>query len=495
MKGNLSKTFAKNERLPACRCLLFQLSTFGFQLLFLLLFLGCAVGPDYQRPIVNVPPGWKEVRPQESEGLTQWWKTFGDTNLNTLIEQALEANQDLKHAALRVEEARAVSRVSAADFYPNLTFDPSYSRTKYSPNRPKPIPFQISSFTTDDFQAPFDLSYEIDIWGRVRRSFEATVTEAQAYAAVYRTVRLTLTADVAQNYFLLRSFDAESVILQRTIALRKEALKIVNARYKAGLVSGLDVAQAETELATAEVELPDVTRRRTELENALAVLCGKPASEFSLSANPLDLLPPQIPPGLPSDLLERRPDIIEAERLMAATSARIGVAKAAFFPTIHLTGSAGFESAELSSLFDWESRLWSFGPTISIPIFQGGRNKANLEAAKVRYEEAFSQFRQKILVAFREVEDALANLRLRAEQAEAQARAVTAARETTSLATLRYKQGLVNYLEVLEAGRAQLQTERAATQILGQRLAYSVLLIKALGGGWGTTFPAQQEEQ
>ncbi len=453
---------------------------------FLLLLNGCAVGPDYQRPMVAVPASWREISSKNTENLSEWWKVFNDSTLNTLEEQAIQSNQDLKRAASRVEEARALARISESDFYPDLKLDPSYDRSKSSSNRGNPLPIPQKSFTTDNFKTPFDLSYEIDIWGRVRRSFEASSAEAQAQAAVYYTVLLTLTSDVAQNYFLVRSLDAEKIILEHTIALRKEALEIANARYKADLVSALEVVSAEVELATTEAELPDVKRRRAELEHALALLCGKPASEFLLTENPLDLLPPQIPSGLPSDLLGRRPDISESERLLASASARIGMAKANFLPSIHLTGVAGFESAELRSAFDWPSRIWSLGPSVSIPIFQSGRNTANLEASYARYDQARAQFQQKVLVAFREVEDALVNLRLRADQAEIQSRTVIATRQATLFADIRYQQGLTNYLEVIRAQHAQLQSERTATQILGQRLAYSVLLVKALGGGWNS---------
>jgi multidrug efflux system outer membrane protein len=446
--------------------------------------IGCSVGPNYERPLANVPANWKEDGSQKEKSISQWWKVFGDENLNAIEEQALQENQNLKRAASRVTEARAIARIIEADFFPDLKADPSFARSRASANRANPTPFRQTGFTSSNFKVPFDLSYEIDIWGRVRRSFEASVAEAEAVAAVYRTVWLTLTSDLAQNYFLLRALDAEKVILERTRATRQESLEIARARYQAGLVSNVDVTRAETELATTEAEIPDITRRRAELEHAIALLCGKAPADLSLAFNPIDLLPPKIPAGLPSELLERRPDILEAERLMAATSAKIGVATAAFFPSVRLTGTAGFESAELSSFFDWQSRIWSFGPSVSIPIFQGGRNTANLKAAEARYEQAVAEFRHRTLIAFREVEDALVNLRSRSEQAEVQARAITSARETTALVKIRYKEGLINYNEVADVERLQLQTERAATQILGQRLAYTIVLVKALGGGW-----------
>ena len=331
---------------------------------------------------------------------------------------------------------------------------------------------------------PLDLTYEVDVWGRVRRSYEAAKEEAQASVADYQTVLLTLTSDVAQNYFLLRSQDAEIALLKGTVQLRKEALDLVRYRFEGGVANQLELSQAETDLATTEAQAIALEQRRAQLEDALAVLLGKPASEFSMPREPLGVLPPVIPAGLPSDLLERRPDVAQAERLMAASNARIGVAKAAFFPSIQLTGSAGFQSTDLASLFKWENRMWAIGSGLFTPIFEGGRIRANYEASKAQYEQAVATYRQQVLVAFRDVEDALAGIRVLADQAQAQARAVTSARRTTELATLRYREGLSNYLEVVDAQRTQLDNERGAVQILGQRFASSVLLVKALGGGW-----------
>ena len=448
---------------------------------------GCAVGPDYQRPPVEVPKNWKEAAPRDAESRARWWEIFENPELNTLEAQALVANQTLKGAVARVEEARSVARISAADFYPTITFDPTASRQDFSANRLISIPHtnnNVGRFASNLFTVPLDLSYEVDVWGRVRRSYEAAKEEAQASAADYQTVLLTLTSDVAQNYFLLRSLDAEIELLKRTVQLRKEALDLVRYRFEGGVANQLELSQAETDLATTEAQTIALEQRRAQLEDALAVLLGKPASEFSMPREPLGVLPPAIPAGLPSDLLERRPDVAQAERLMAASNARIGVAKAAFFPAIQLTGSAGFQSTDLASLFTWESRMWSIGSGLFTPIFEGGRIRANYEATKARYDEAVAQYRQQVLLAFRDVEDALAGIRVLADQAQAQARAVTSAGKTTELATLRYREGLSNYLEVVDAQRTQLDNERSAVQILGQRFASSVLLVKALGGGW-----------
>jgi multidrug efflux system outer membrane protein len=318
----------------------------------------------------------------------------------------------------------------------------------------------------------------------VRRSFESAHHEANASVASYETVLLTLKAEVAQNYFTLRAIDSERAILRGTMALRKDALDLVQARFNGGAASELDLSRAQTELATTESEYIGLGKRRTELENALAVLLGKSAPEFSLAENPLDLVPPVIPSGLPSELLERRPDVAESERLLASQNARIGIAKAAFFPVVRLTGAAGLETGDISSLFNWQSRAWSLGPSISLPIFEGGRNAANLQRSKAAYEEAVAQYRQRVLTAFAEVEDGLSGLRILAEQDLTQARSVTAAARTSEISNKRYQAGLVSYLEVVESDRTKLQTQREAAQILGQRLVTTVQLVKALGGGW-----------
>jgi multidrug efflux system outer membrane protein len=450
---------------------------------------GCAVGPNYQRPAVSVPPSykesnlgsWKESEPQDQIAKGNWWELFGDAKLDDLEEQAAANNQGLKAAVARVTQARATAREAKSEFFPNLQAEPSFTRVRTSENLANPFP--DSNF--NDFRVPLDLSYELDIWGRVRRSFEAANDESRASVANYETVWLTLKADVAQNYFTLRAIDSERGILRDTIELRKAALKLVEARYTGGAASELDVSRAETELATTESEYIGLGKSRAALENALAVLLGKSASEFSLPEASLDTVPPIIPAGLPSELLERRPDVAESERLLASQNARIGVAKAAFFPVVRLTGTAGLESGDISTLFNWQSRAWSLGPSISLPIFEGGRNVANLKRAKGAYEEAVAQYRGRVLVAFQEVEDGLSGLRILADQATAQDRSVAAASRTAEISNKRYHAGLVSYLEVVDSDRTKLQTQRDAIRILGQRLITSVQLVKALGGGWG----------
>jgi multidrug efflux system outer membrane protein len=452
------------------------------------LLAGCAVGPDYEKPTTDVPSKfeetgpWKEAEPADTIAKGDWWTLFGDPKLNELQEKASAANQDLKAAVARVDQARAVTRVSKSEFYPHLNLDASGYVGRNSQNTSNYQPG--SDPNVSDVTIPVDLTYEVDIWGKVRRNVEATTAGYQATVASYETIRLTLHADVAQTYFAIRALDAERALLRETVKLREKALNLVQIKFRGGIGTDLAVAQAETELATTQAEEIILERNRGELEHALAVLLGEPPSSFHLAENPLDLAPPAIPAGLPADLLERRPDVAQAERLMAASNARIGVAKAAFFPTVRLTGAAGFESADLGSVFDWPSRVWSVGPSITLPIFEGGRNSANLSRSESAYVESVATYRQQVLVAFRDVEDGLLGLRVLSGQSEAVGRAVSSAQRAAKLSNIRYQDGLVDYLDVVDSERTLLQNQRQAVQILGQRMVTSVFLVKALGGGW-----------
>lgn len=451
-----------------------------------LLLSGCTLGPNYVKPDAPVPltykqgAPWSEAAPKDQLAKGPWWELYQDPTLNELQTRAGAANQQLKAAVARLDQARALARASQADLAPRLDLDPSAQRGRLSAAQST----VAGGRTGNSFRLPLDLAYEVDLWGRVRRSIEAASADYQASAAEFETLRLTLQAEVARSYFALRVLDGEIALLQRSIELRQEALFLVQTRFANGLVGELDVAQAETELASTEAEALGLSKRRSELEHALAVLLGQTPASFNLAAAPLDLQPLKVAPGLPSQLLERRPDVAAAERQMAAANARIGVAETAFFPAIRLTGSAGYASADVSSLFDWSSRSWALGPALSLPIFDGGRNSANLARAKAAHEQAVANYRQQLLVAFGEVEDGLLGLRLLDEQAEAQQRAVAAAQKAAELSDKRYRAGRVSYLEVVDSQRTALQSERSAVQLLGQRLQTSVLLIKALGGGW-----------
>ncbi|HTV61433.1 MAG TPA: efflux transporter outer membrane subunit [Verrucomicrobiae bacterium] len=452
------------------------------------------VGPDYQAPTNFIPAhyksaefgNWKTGRPLDNVPKGSWWEIFDDTNLDSLETRALSANQELKVAVARVEQARDTARVSRGELLPGLNFDPNYARQRYSPNE---VP-SFGNVTANTFSTPLDLSYEVDLWGRVRRSFESARADAQASLAAYYNVLLTLQSDVAQNYFALRSLDAEIATVAGTVDLWKEQVKLTQTRYDGGIGSELEVAQAQTELATTEAELAALAQRRDELENAIAILAGENPTTFKLAAfatpnwNPP---PPRIPAGLPSDLLERRPDVAAAERQLASANARIGVAKAAFFPVLTLTGSGGYLSGDVDSLFNWDSRTWSIGPSLSLPIFAGGRNRANYHRARAAFDEATAVYRQQVLVAFGDVEDSLSDIRHLADQAGAQERAVENAQHAADLALDRYRSGIVSYIEVVDANRDALSAERANAQLAGQQLIASVQLIKALGGGWNAT--------
>jgi len=448
---------------------------------------GCTLGPDYQRPEVQVPTAfreeapWKEAVPADVLDKGAWWRIYGDPVLDGLQDRALAANQDLKAAIARVDQARAAARITESTVYPRLDLDPSQQRSRSSADMSGG-----QSVTMTTLRMPLDLNYEIDLWGRVRRSVESSTAQYEASQAEMQNVLLTLQADLARNYFNMRSLDAQLDLLRRTIELRSRNLQLVTSLFNNGQVGRLEVAQAQTELANAQADTAALKRRRAATEHALAVLVGEPVSNFVLPLPPpnLEVRPPQIAAGLPSALLERRPDIAAAERRMIAANARIGMAEAAFFPAVNLTGSAGYASEELSRLFQWDNRTWSLGPFISLPVFDAGRNQAQLAQTEAAWQEAVASYRQQVLVAFREVEDALSDLRILAEQMEAQQRALAAARQAAELSGKRYRAGMVSYLEVVVSERTALVTELLANQVLEQHFQASVSLIKALGGGW-----------
>ena len=460
--------------------------------LVLLALAGCAVGPDYQRPATAAPAAftesgpWKAAAPKDTLPKGAWWGVFHDPALDSLEQQATAASPTVQAAIARRDQARAVAGLSRADYFPQLALDPSASRARYSGNRQTQVPATRAAYVTNSFNLPLDLSYELDLWGRVRRSNESARAVAEASDAAYHTVLLGVQADVASNYFVLRSLATEYALVARSIATRQEALDLVNKRYSGGASGRLDVLRAETELATAQSDALALDQRRTALQHALAVLCGQlpEAFQFPAATATAELTLPALPVGLPSELLERRPDVAAAERTLVAVNAQIGVAKAAFFPAIRLIGSAGYNSSELDSLLNSDSRQWSLGPSISLPIFQGGRNTANYERAQAAYTEAVATYRSRVLVAFQEVEDGLSGLRYLDEQSTVITRAVSSSREAAQLSTVRYKAGLVSYLEVVDAERTALQNERTASQLNAQRFVASVLLVKALGGGW-----------
>lgn len=449
----------------------------------LALLVGCAVGPNYSRPGVASPTTWKEgtVVTNAARLATNWWSIFNDLQLDALEQLALAANQDVKRAVAKVAEARAIARMSEADVYPQLSASGGHSLNRASENAAH-APRRDLEYK-DHFRQ-MDLGYEIDAWGRVRRSIEAAQADFAATETDLQVVRLTLTADVARHYFLLRALGREKEVVQATIALRRDAVQLQETRNRAGLINEVDVTRARTELANVEAEWQAIEREHARTEHALAILCDRPPADFLVSVTPQNVVPPEIPAGLPSTLLERRPDVVKVEHRLHAECARIGIAEAEFFPVIQLTGYGGFATADLGTLFNWQSRFWSLGPSIRFPIFDGGRNQANLKLAKVRYEGAVAEYRNAVLNAFREVEDSLSDLGTLAAQGQAVNRAVTSARDTATLAADRYQRGLTSYLDVVDAQRAALQAERTEVQLQGQRAVATILLAKALGGGW-----------
>jgi len=392
---------------------------------------GCSVGPDYQQPTVAQPAAykeggpWKKAQPRDEIAKGDWYTIFHDPKLTELETEAQTANQTLRAAVARVSEARALARQSEGAFYPSLDFSGTGSRQRTSPNNGQltaqaPGGAAASHTFTSATVVPFDLSYEVDIWGKVRRAFEAAGDQAQANLADYENVLLGLKADVATTYFALRTADSQIDVQRRTIQSYKENLDLTNSRFQGGISNQLDVEQAKATLAAAQSQLATLDQNRAQVEHALAVLIGKAPAAFSLKFHPLTARPPTIPPGLPSDLLERRPDVAAAERRVAAQNAQIGVAIAAYFPSLQLTGQTGFDSGDLGLLFNWESRIWSYGPSIQFPIFEGGRIEANIKEQRAAYEENVANYRQQVLVSFQDVEDSLSALHYLSEQDEAE---------------------------------------------------------------------------
>src|ERR1019366_6229055 len=391
------------------------------------LLTGCSAGPDYVQPSVPQPAAykesgpWKKAEPRDDISKGDWYAVFRDRKLNELEAQAQASNQTLRAAVAKVSEARAVARQAEANFFPTLDFQGSGSRQRTSPNNGQ-LAAQVagghaSAHTFDSATVvPFDLSYEVDLWGKVRRAFEASGDQAQASLADYETVLLTLKADVATNYFAVRTADSQIDVQNRTIKSFQDALNLTNSRFQGGISTQLDVEQAKATLAAAEAQLATLQQNRAQLEHAVAVLVGQTPESFSLRFHPLDIAPPAIPAGLPSDLLERRPDVAAAERRVAAQNAQIGVAIAAYFPVLHLTGQTGFDSGDLGLLFNWESRIWSYGPNIQFPIFEGGQIDATVKQQRASYEENVANYRQLVLVAFQDVEDSLSALHYLSQQ-------------------------------------------------------------------------------
>jgi multidrug efflux system outer membrane protein len=455
----------------------------------------CRVGPDYERPEVHLPESFGAVREgdnAESPLAAEWWNVFGEPDLAELETAALHANHDLRASAARVVQARAAARAVGGSLYPAISLNPSISRARISGNANANANGHGTQLTTA--VVPLDLSYEIDVWGRVRRSVESAEAQYAASADDFGVVLLTLTTDVAQDYFTLRSLDAEREILERSIELFREQVGMTTTQKNAGIVGPTDVLQAQTQLDATIAQETEVRRQRKDLESALAILTGKPPSEFTLAPRKLETDPPSIPAGTPADLLRQRPDVAAAEQNLVSANAEIGVAKADYYPKIDLSAAAGFLSIDLQHLFDWQSRVWSLGASLAQPIYQGGKLDAQLEQARARYDELAAAFQSTVLRAIGDVETALTDIHMRAEASDSQKRAVVSAREYLRLAQLQYRQGLISYLQVIDAERTLLTNELTEAQILNQRFASTVLLMKALGGGWTPQTAEAHEE-
>jgi len=452
---------------------------------------GCVVGPNYVRPAVETPPAWKleapwrEGTPDDAAPKGAWWQRFGDARLDALQEQALERNATLAVASARLGQARAVVAATSSSLLPSLNLGSRAARQDTSANRPLSS-YVSPNFSTvqNDFTLVLQVSYELDLAGRVQRTVEGARASAEQSAADLENTRLLVGTDLASAYFNLRATDIEIDVLKRSLALQQRSLDYVKTRHDLGVASGLDVAQQQALLDNTVTQLELLRRQRGPYEHAVATLTGTPAPSFSLAPDIRELTPPQVPLGVPSDILERRPDVASAERAMAAANAQIGVARAAYYPSITIAPTGGFESRSLATLFDAPSLFWSFGASLVQPIFSAGRLDANVAFARANYEATVASYRRVVLTAMQEVEDGITGLAA-LERADAAARiAVSTASRLLELATARYEGGATTYLDVIVAQQALLNAERLAAQLSGQRLLTSVYLIKALGGDW-----------
>jgi multidrug efflux system outer membrane protein len=462
---------------------------------------GCTVGPRYSRPAAPAPapdawktqPPWQQAAPKDSIPKGAWWQVFSDPALDAYEQQLLQANQSLLAARDRLNQARSLARVATADYFPQLSADPSAVRQRGSGNRPlngasptivNAVVQPVSPYTQNVFTIPFSVSYEADLFGRVRRNLEAANASLQSSAADLQNVQLVLTAELAADYFSLRELDAEFQVVQESVGYQQKGLDLVNRRHDGGVASGLEVAQQAALLDSTLSQLALVQQSRAQFEHAIAVLVGQAASSFSVPVAPLRATPPPVPLGVPSDVLERRPDISTAERQMASQNAQVGIARTAFYPHVTLGGSGGYQSVDVTKLLNAPSLIWSLGADALEPILQGGRNRANLAAARAAYDQSVDNYRQSVLTAFQQVEDGISNLSTLAQALSTQAAAVDDARRALDIANDRYVGGVTTYLDVITAQTTLLTSERLQTQLLGQQMVSSVFLVKALGGGW-----------
>jgi len=473
--------------------------TLAVSLVCLVLLKGCDKAPKYKTPTVATPPafkeltpadfketeGWKFARPNDDVIRGNWWEIFNDPQLNALEQQVNISNQNIAAADANFRLSRALVKESRSQYFPTVTTSPSIVlQRQSSASRQSTI---LARGVTTTYQLPFDATWEPDLWGRIRNTVSASVSEAQATAADLENVRLSVEAELAFDYYQIRALDAQKALLDSTVAAFQQALDLTRVRFQTGIASEEDVSQAETQLKTTQAQAIDLGIQRAQLEHAIALLTGQPASVFSLSIEPLKAQPPAVPFGLPSQLLERRPDVAAAERRTAEANAQIGVAKAAFYPSLTLNGSVGFEASSIAKWFTWPARFFSLGPTLSQTLFDKGRRRAITEQALAQYDSNVATYRQTVLTAFQEVEDNLAALRILSRELEQQDAAVTSAQRTLTLANERYSSGIDSYLNVITAQTTLLANQRTAVNLRMQQMTASVELIKALGGSWNAS--------
>jgi len=452
---------------------------------------GCLVGPNYKRPPAPAPapdayktePPWRVAAPKDALPKGAWWEVFNDAELNSYEQQLLTANQSLLAAKDRLEEARSLARVTSAGFLPQSNVDPSASRQRYAGDRPEVVTLG-RPITQNTYEVPFFVNYEPDLFGKVRRSMQASNANLQGSAADMYNVQLVLAAELAADYFSLRELDAETQVVQDSVNIQQKGLQLVESRHTGGVASGLDLAQQQTLLDATVSQLYLVKQQRDQYEHAIAVLTGNPASTFTVPVQPLNATPVPVPLGVPSDLLERRPDVATAERHMASENAQVGVAKAAFYPQLTLSGAGGFQSTNITNLITAPNAIWSLGGDLLEPVFNGGRNRDNLAYARQSYDESVANYREAVLEAFQQVEDGLTGLTELSQANLSQNAAVADAHRALEIANNRYVGGVTSYLDVITAQSALLTNQRLATQLAGQQMVTEVYLVKALGGGW-----------
>lgn len=474
----------------------------------LLALSGCSVGPKYQTPTVQTPTAykeptaqnvyepepWKMAQPSDTTIAGKWWETFGDPDLNALEEKINISNQNVASAAANFLAARALVKQARAQYYPTVAVAPSITDARPSPAQFGGIkvsgpstPSSGSSFSVSSFASyslPFDASWQPDFWGRVRNTVNANVLAAQASAADLENVRLTVQAEVAVDYFELRTQDALKQLFDQTVAGYRDSLDLTQIQLRAGIASDEAVEQAATQLNTTQAADTDLGILRAQFEHALAALVGQPASSFAVPIQPLNSSSPSVPFAVPAQLLERRPDIAEQERLVAAANARIGIARAAYYPNVTLSATAGLGSTSIVDWFTWPSRFWSVGPTLSETVFDGGLRKGTLQQYQALYDQSVANYRQTVLTAFQQVEDNLAALRILSTEVQQQNAAIDSAQKNLDVANDRYRAGIDPYLNVITAQTTLLSSQQTAVGLRREQMTDTVQLIEALGGGW-----------